>query len=264
MDYIRGIKGHPDISKIGEIKNNSKGTPMKIIAYRNSEDIDVQFQDKFYYIKEHQTYSNFKSGAIKNPYDKTVFNVGYLGVGRHKIQYPETMTNTKVYMSWKNMLDRCYCERHKEKNPCYFEISTVCEEWHNFQNFADWYEEHEYETDGRLHLDKDIKYPGNTVYSPQTCLLTPQKINLQFMNKINDRGLPNGIKQQGKGYLAKYNHKELGVYPTVEQAYEVYIQEKKEDIIRIANEYRGIIPEEVYNAVISYKFSIKNDKNYVA
>ena len=57
---------------------------MKIVAYRNSEDIDVQFQDKFYYIKEHQTYSNFKSGAIKNPYDKTVFNVGYLGVGRHK------------------------------------------------------------------------------------------------------------------------------------------------------------------------------------
>ena len=85
-----------------------------------------------------------------------------------------------------------------------------------------------------------------------------------LMNKINDRGLPNGIKQQGKGYLAKYNHKELGVYPTVEQAYEVYIQKKKEDIIRIANEYRGIIPEEVYNAVISYEFSIKNDKNYVA
>ena len=157
---------------------------MKIVAYRNSEDIDVQFQDKFYYIKEHQTYSNFKSGAIKNPYDKTVFNVGYLGVGRHKIQYPETMTNTKVYMSWKNMLDRCYCERHKEKNPCYFEISTVCEEWHNFQNFADWYEEHEYETDGRLHLDKDIKYPGNTVYSPQTCLLTPQKINVVSNSKV--------------------------------------------------------------------------------
>lgn len=57
---------------------------MKIIRYGGWEDIDVQFQDEFYYIKEHQTYSNFKSGVIKNPYDRTVFGVGYVGVGEYK------------------------------------------------------------------------------------------------------------------------------------------------------------------------------------
>ena len=46
---------------------------MKIIRYGDYDDIDVQFQDEFYYIKEHQTYSNFRSGSIKNPYDRTVF-----------------------------------------------------------------------------------------------------------------------------------------------------------------------------------------------
>lgn len=237
---------------------------MKIVAYRTSEDIDVQFQDKFYYIKEHQTYSNFKSGAIKNPYDKTVFNVGYLGVGKHKIQYPETMTNTKVYMSWKNMLDRCYCERHKEKNPCYFEISTVCEEWHNFQNFAEWYSKKEYPVNERLHLDKDIKYPGNMFYSPKTCLLVPQRLNMMFMNKSNNRGLPNGIVRQGKGYLAKYCGEKIGVFTTVEEAYREQTKKKKEEIVKLANEYKSIVPEEVYDAIMAYEFDIKNDKNYAA
>ena len=32
----------------------------------------------------------------------------------------------------------------------------------------------------------------------------------------------------------------------------------------MANEYKGIIPNEVYDAVIAYEFSIENDKNYVA
>ena len=41
-------------------------------------------------------------------------------------------------------------------------------------------------------------------------------------------------------------------------------KKKKEEIIRVANGYKGIIPDEVYNAVIAYEFSIENDKNYVA
>lgn len=252
------IGGIPDLSKLGEIRNNNKGTLMKIVAYRNSEDIDVQFLDDFYYIKEHQAYVNFKNGTIKNPYDRTVLDVGYLGV-------PETRTNTKVYMSWKNMLDRCYYEKHKERNPSYYNTSTVCNDWHNFQTFADWYEDHEYQIgDERLHLDKDIKYPGNTVYSPQTCILVPQRINMMFVNKSNNRGLPNGITKGTKGYYVKYNHEKLGVYPTIEEAYYIQTQKKKEAIIQLANEYKNIIPKYIYDIVVSYEFDIRNDRNYVA
>ena len=85
-------------------------------------------------------------------------NIGYLGAGRHKMQYPDTKTNTKTYMSWKNMLDRCYGKQNRNLHPAYFDISTVCDEWLNFQTFADWYEEREYKCDGRLHLDKDILF----------------------------------------------------------------------------------------------------------
>ena len=71
----------------------------------------------------------------------------------------------------------------------------------NFQNFAQWYDNHKYECDGRLHIDKDIKYPGNKLYSPYHCILVPQRINMLFSNKLNKRGLPNGIDKNKKGYL---------------------------------------------------------------
>lgn len=235
---------------------------MKIVSYRSSEDLDVEFIDDFHHIKKHQTYVNFRRGQIKNPYDKTVFGIGYLGAGKHKMQYPDTKTNTKTYMSWKNMLDRCYGKQNRDLHPAYFDISTVCNEWLNFQTFADWYEEREYKCDGRLHLDKDILYPGNKVYSPDNCILVPQRINMLFVNKPNNRGLPNGIKKCVRGYSAKYNHEELGSYLTLEEAYSVYVKKKKEDIIKIANEYKNIIPDYVYEALIQYEFNIENDKNY--
>ena len=67
----------------GEIKPNNKGTLMKIIKYRNYNDIDVEFLDDHHFIKEHEIYVNFKNGNIKNPYDKTMGGVGYIGVGKY-------------------------------------------------------------------------------------------------------------------------------------------------------------------------------------
>lgn len=159
------------------------------------------------------------------------------------------------------MLLRCYvkAERHLA-----YEDAKVCEEWLNFKVFAEWYDEHYYKIKESLQIDKDVKYPGNTIYSPQTCILIPQKINLMFTNKPNNRGLPNGIVRQGNGYLAKYNHERLGEFDTVEEAYNYQTKRKKEVIVELANEYKNIMPEYVYDIVVGYEFDIRNDKNYVA
>ena len=140
----------------------------------------------------------------------------------------------------------------------------MCDEWHNYQNFAKWFEENRYEVNERLHIDKDILFPRTNIYSPETCLLVPQTINMMFMNKPNKRGLPNGIVQYKSGYLAKYNHQQLGIYPTVELAYEAYSNEKEKAIKELAETYKNIIPKRVYDALYAYKFDIRNDRNYVA
>lgn len=234
---------------------------MKIIRYASYNDITIQFLDDYKYERD-TTYGNFKKGNVRNPYDKTVLGIGYLGVGKHVTQ-DETQENSRVYMCWKHMIERCYVEKHKNIHQSYYGICTICDEWLNFQTFADWYIEREYIVNERLHLDKDIKNPGNTVYSPENCMLVPQRINELFTCKRNDNGLPVGIQITYNGkYSANYKGKHLGTFPTLEEAFSKYALTKEEDIKEVANEYKHIIPEEVYIALMNYKVLLKNDKNY--
>ena len=232
---------------------------MKIIAYRNSGDIDVEFLDEHHYVKKHAEYINFSTGRIKNPYDRRKYGVGYLGVGKHKASFDGEYNY--IYDLWADMLNRCY-NANSNLLP-YYGTCLVCEKWLNFQNFGDWYEENEYKINEKLHIDKDILYPNCNVYSPETCLLVPQRINMLFMNKSNNRGLPNGIYEtKFGGFKARYNSKELGVYETLSEAYQVYAKEKENAIKAIADEYKSVIPNHVYNALYSYDVKIENDKNY--
>lgn len=246
---------------VGEIKNNNFGTPMKIVAINRKSDICVQFLDEFGYIKKHVTYQNFKRGQIKNPYDKTIFNVGYLGVGKYMAR-ESSEGNTREYHIWHNILKRCYAEQHKEMYPAYYGVCTVCNEWLNFQNFAEWYHNNYYEVNERLHIDKDILFPGNKVYDLKHCILVPQKINALFICQINKSGLPNGIKMTNTGrYMATYNGKHLGTFDTMTEAYKVHAIAKERAIKIIAEEYRNIVPTKVYDALINYRMpKIQNEE----
>lgn len=51
--------------RIGETRKSSCGMEMKIIAYRNANDIDIEFEDKT--IVTHKSYDCFKQGYISNP-----------------------------------------------------------------------------------------------------------------------------------------------------------------------------------------------------
>lgn len=248
--------------RLGETRTNNFGTPMKIIKYENSESIDVQFLDDYYYVFHNTTYTNFKNGCIKNPYDKSTFGIGYIGIGKYQTRI--NGVNTVYYNTWNDMLRRCYYEGAKDKFPAYYGICKVCDQWLNLQNFGEWFQENKYECNERLHIDKDILYPGNKIYSPDTCLLVPQRINMLFMNKPNKRGLPNGIDITKSGkYSAVYCGKKLGVYKSLDEAYDVYAKSKKEAIIRIAEEYSDIISNKLYDALLKYDVRVDIDKNYV-
>lgn len=235
---------------------------MKIITDTASNNIDVEFLDEYHYIKRGCTYSNFRRGTVFNPYDKTAYGVGYLGVGKYKtVESDNPHKSTNVDRAWRNMLRRCYYNKTSKEFSSYCGICEVCELWHCFQDFADWYYANEYKVNERLHIDKDILFQGNKVYSPDTCLLVPQRINMLFVNKPNKRGLPNGINKTKTGYGVKYSGVDLGIYNTLIEAYEAYSKQKKSTIINVANEYIDIIPNKVYMALINYKPEMEYDKN---
>ena len=249
------------MDRVGEIGYNNFGTKMIIIKYVKSKEIYVEFQDEHKFIKR-TSYDNFKIGNVKNPYDKKFFGVGYFGEGKYKSRINKEYT--KEYGIWKAMLERCYSKEKRYKNPTY-EDCTVCKEWHNFQNFAKWYEENYYEIEGeKMCLDKDILVKGNKIYSPSTCTLVPNRINVLFCKSDRVRGdlpigvgLSNRIKNPYRAYChdgEKYIA--LGNYNTPKEAFQVYKLYKERLIKQVADEYKPYIPRKLYDAMYSYEVEI--------
>jgi len=88
------------------------------------------------------------------------------------------------YMKWNSMLQRCYSEKFLEKYPTYRGFS-VCQEWLTFSNFKAWMKKQDWE---RKHLDKDILFPGNKIYSPSTCVFIDPKVNTFITESNASRG----------------------------------------------------------------------------
>ena len=77
------------------------------------------------------------------------------------------------YRAWRGMISRCY-QKIDGKIKSAYEGCTVSEEWLTFSNFKSWMEKKDWE--GKS-LDKDLLFPGNSVYSPENCVFIHRKIN---------------------------------------------------------------------------------------
>lgn len=142
----------------------------------------------------------------------------------------------------------------------------MSEDWHNYQNFADWYDENYYAVGNEImSVDKDILVHGNKLYSADTCLIVPQTVNSFFArvrSQNKDNGLPLGVKSRngGKKYEAKLiwfgQYIYIGNYETPEEAFEAYKIEKEKRIKMLADMYKDYIPQKVYDALYNYKVYI--------
>lgn len=180
-----------------------------------------------------------------------VFNVGYLGKGKYKSKNKGKIT--KVYYTWHSMIKRCYSENYQRKHITYIGI-TVCSEWLNFQNFAEWFEENYKEG---FSLDKDIICPDCKLYSPETCCFVPREINSVVIKNKSIRGvLLIGVEKSHKKYKACISKNGinvcLGYYDTELEAHLVYKDEKEKYIKELANKWKGLITCEVYNTLLTY------------
>lgn len=242
------VKSH---NRIGEINFNKTGSKMVIIEYKSAHDIVIEF-DNGYITKS--KYQHFKSGKIKNPYDKIIYGKGYLGEGKYSSK------NKKAYNTWKGMLRRSYDPKYHKKNPTYEGCSTV-DGWHNFQNFAKWFKNNYYEFgDQTMDLDKDILIKNNKIYSLATCLFVPQSINKLFLKRNSERGLyPIGVslkRGRGKFRVQTTKGKHLGLFKDPVEAFQVYKEHKESLIKTIANKNKNRIPKILYEAMMKYRIEI--------
>lgn len=88
------------------------------------------------------------------------------------------------YRVWHSMLNRCYSSKFQERQPTYKGCS-VSEEWLTFSNFRRWMERQDFEG---MHLDKDLLFAGNKVYSKETCVFVTREVNSFTLDRGASRG----------------------------------------------------------------------------
>lgn len=250
--------------RLHEVIYNNSGIKIEIIEYVSESDITIRINDT--YNREHITYRDFTKDIV-TVFDRNICGVGYIGLGKYKPSYINDkgkITPTKTYDAWRSMIRICYGNLNNCKS---YKYVDVCEEWHNFQNFAKWYEENYYEFRNEImQVDKDILVHNNKVYSPDTCLIVPNRINAMFIKNKSKRGkYPIGVYKYGSKetpYTAQCSdielgmQKRLGEFKTPEEAFYAYKTYKESYIKRKAEEYKNEIPNKLYEAMINYKVEI--------
>lgn len=228
----------------GEKHMTNEGYEIEIIEYLHCRKCTIQFED-LGVVKE-VFYSRIKNGNVRNKNRKSTHGVGYFGYG----EYLGCVNNkdTKAYSVWRGMLRRCYDEKNFIDHPTYAD-ATVCEEWHNYQNFAKWYYDNYIED---FEVDKDILIKGNKIYSPETCCFLPKELNVLF--KPNVKKTTQGFKKAGNKFTAAYSREHLGTFETEQEAihtYEAFKQKTEEGII---NKYKEVLVKEVYIKLIELSY----------
>ena len=193
------------------------------------------------------------------------------GIGFNDRKYPAEVNNNpqNEYNTWQRMLERCK-EKCWVKHPTY--IDTNCSE--NFKSYSFFYEWCQEQVGfgnkdnwGRYwHLDKDLLIKGNKIYSEDTCVFVPQKINSLLTKCNSSRGeYPIGVswhKASSKFNAVcsngHSNQKYLGLFSTVEEAFSVYKTFKEGLIKEIATEHKEQLDHRVYNALMCYEVNIND------
>jgi hypothetical protein len=255
--------------RIGVENYNNQGCLMKVVEYYASNNIIVEFQDKFK-TRVSSTWRYFSTGSIRNPYFPTVCGVGITG---NKYPAKTSGKNEKEYQTWRDMLRRCYDEKTQNKQPTY-KNCTVCDQWLYYPNFYDWIHSQEnfdkwYNTSEKWTIDKDIIHKGNRIYSPDNCCLVHNDINVLFTKDNQSRGdLPIGVTKNPKNdgeYVVRCsdgnNHNIfLGHFKDPKDGFIAYKNKKEEIIKRIASEEfsKGNITKRCYDAMMTYEIEISD------
>ena len=240
--------------RVGQVFETRQGYNATIIEYKNSRSCKVLFSDGN--TVDNVIYTRLTQGGLKNPYHRTLYNIGYLGEDR-RLRGQDYL----IYKSWANMLKRCYNEKCLQSEPTYRDV-TVCEEWHNYQVFAEWHKNnYNFDTMKGWQLDKDILVKGNKIYSPQTCAFVPREVNITFTdNKSKTKIYPRGVTKRNNRFTARtrdINGKNVMYrFDTPEEAFQSYKKVREERIKFMADKWKDLIDPRVYEALYNYKVEI--------
>ena len=186
------------------------------------------------------------------------------GVGVNDGKYPTKIKGKKLkeYVLWHGIIRRCYDPKYQGRHPSYLGCQ-VSENFKNYPYFHEWcLTQRGFGQEG-FHLDKDLVFKGNKLYSEDTCLFLPQELNKLLTTSRNLRGnLPIGISDHKGRFLVQCcsdsPNRYLGCFNTTEEAFNAYKQAKEAYIKTQAEKWKALIDQRAFAALMAYEVSISD------
>ena len=137
-----------------------------------------------------------------------------------------------VYSRWISIVQRSNDPKEKARKPHYKDVYAD-DRWKHLTDFQAWLYTQPYWEE--LVLDKDILFPGNNVYGPDTCVFVPIYINNLVLRRVTNSKYLRGVQMNSIG---KYNgtsnltgksksfKTEIEAHQFWQQEYAGYIEEK--------------------------------------
>ena len=221
MKYLNDVSYKDCVGKVCKSLNSGD---FKILKYNDSRNVEILFLKTGYEMVARL--DHIKSGKVRDPYSLSVCGVGIVGT---KYQISEYGRDTKEYVLWKSMLERCYSTALKKRYPTY-EYCKVSENFKYYEYFYEWCNKQIGFNNKGWHLDKDLLVKGNKVYSESTCVFLPAEINSLLTKSDKIRGKhPIGVSwnKRDEVFVAKVKKSKgkseyLGLFNTELEAFNAY------------------------------------------
>ena len=113
--------------RLGETFETDEGYIITIVEYNNANDVVVEFNDK-YKTRIRTRYDVCRKGNLRNPYNISIHNVGYIGLNKDGSKPLTSIRNqmTREYGLWYRMMSRCYSEYELKRRPTYKDDFVNC------------------------------------------------------------------------------------------------------------------------------------------
>ena len=221
---LKQPKLNTNSKKVGKIIKSNLYGDVLVLDYLGNNLFEVQFQNTGTIVKVSS--SNLVKGEIRDVYYPDVMNIACCGRDKGEL---DQKTRKKLYVTWTNMLARCYNKDHLSYGNYGGKGKYVNNRWLCFEYFVEdvinirgW--DNKKEDWSNWHLDKDLIGNGYE-YSKENCLWLHKNDNLArnerttyftFKNtKTGEEYTTNNISEFGRKFkLGAQFIKSLGTYLT--------------------------------------------------
>lgn len=232
-----------EIGKIFKSKHCGEFEILRKIGYRK---FSIRFVNTGYITET--DLKEVRTGEIKDRSLPLVYGIGIIGK-----KYPSKIDGKVVfsYSLWKDILRRVTSDQSYKK-------CGISDNFKAYEYFHEWCLDTSNSNREGWEIDKDLFSGKMKIYSEDTCVFLPSKIN-NFLVKTDADGLPivNIISKGGFYYASVLTLEGIPIiskaYTLYDDALKFYFDIKCQQIRLLAKKYKGELDAKTYDALINYR-----------